>query len=662
MLIKTLIFISFLLLAFIIFFLKVSRLFKYLKLAQSENRFNTPGKRIWKVISIAFGQSKLLRERFAGILHFFIFWGFIILLAAILESIGEGLNSDYNFSFLGLLYKPLLFLEELMGVLVIISVLISISRRLFFPPKRLNVDTKHQIEAVLILTWIFFIMLSMFSTLAGRFAGNPNMIMQSRFFSIHLSHFLPETPNSLLIGEIAWWAHIVLVLGFLNYLPYSKHLHILTSIPNVYLSNLGAPGILKPINFEQEGLEKFGVADVEDLTWKEIFDGLTCTECGRCTASCPANITGKILSPKEILIKIRERSLLKFPLLLDHKGNKSEKAITLPTRLIGDFLPEEALWACTTCSACIQECPVMIEHINPIIDMRRSLVLMESKFPEELNVTFRNLENNFSPWAFSPAERMDWTKGLQVKTLSEDKEVEYLYWVGCAGAFDQRYRKVARSFVQILNKANINFGVLGKEEKCNGDAARRMGNEYLAQMLIKENISTLNNYGVKKIITTCPHCFNSIKNEYPSFGGNYEVIHHTSFINDLINNGKIRSDKNLKNKITYHDSCYLGRYNQIYDKPREILSKINSKPVEMKRNYDRGFCCGAGGGRMFMEEKTGKKVNVERTEEALKTKADVIASACPFCMTMLEDGLKFKDADEKVKVKDIAEIVFEYLE
>jgi Fe-S oxidoreductase len=660
--IKIVVFILLFLSAIVLFSFKVIKLLKYLKIAQPENRFQDTGKRLWKVITIAFGQSKLFREKFAGILHFFIFWGFIILLLAILESILEGFNPDLNLSFLGPIYKPLLFLEEIMGVLVIISVLSSIGRRLIHPPKRLKVDTKHKTEAILILIWIFLIMTSMFFTFAGRYAYTPDYLIAERFFSTQISTWLPETSFSLTISEIAWWAHIILVLGFLNYLPYSKHLHILTSIPNVYLSNLGIPGILKPINFEREGLEKFGVVDVEDFTWKEILDGFTCTECGRCTASCPANITGKILSPKEVIMKIRERSFQKFPLMLDDKNNNTENASNLTTKLIGDFIAEEALWDCTTCISCLQECPVMIEHVVPIIDLRRSLVMMESRFPEELNATFKNLENNFSPWAFSPAERMDWAQGLKIKTLSEDKNVDYLYWVGCAGAFDQRYKKVARAFVEILNKADINFGVLGTEEKCTGDAPRKMGNEYLAQMLIKENISTLNNYNIKNIITTCPHCYNALKNEYPAFGGNYNVIHHTGFINDLINNRKLKLKPESKDKITYHDSCYLGRYNRIYDAPREILEKVNgNKLIEMKRNYDKGFCCGAGGGRMFMEEKSGKKVNVERIEEVMSLDCGTVASACPFCMTMLEDGLKFKDADEKIQVKDIAEIVLENL-
>jgi Fe-S oxidoreductase/nitrate reductase gamma subunit len=658
MFIKTIIFLVVLVIAFTFFSLRIKTLLKYLKSAQPENRFDRQGERIKKVLNIAFGQTKLLREKFAGLLHFFIFWGFVILLLAILESIVEGLVPGASFKFLGSLYMPLLFLEELMGLLVIISVIISIIRRIF-PPKRLQVDKKHKIEAIMILCWIFMIMVSMFFTSAGRIAFMPELTENSRFISSLIAGILPNSGTSLVISEIAWWMHIGLVLGFMNYLPYSKHLHILSSIPNVYLSKLETPSVIKPIDFDKEGLEKFGAQDVEDLSWKVILDGYTCTECGRCTNACPANITGKTLSPKEVMMKIRERSFERFPLLINKKTGEENPGVQDEKHLIGDFITEEALWSCTTCMSCMQECPVTIEHLNPIVELRRSMVMMDSRFPEELNATFRNLENNFSPWAFNPAERMDWADGLDVKTLAEDKEVEYLYWVGCAGAFDDRYKKVSRAFAMLLNKSGIKYGVLGSLEKCTGDSARRLGNEYLAQMLIKENVNTLNNYGVKKIITTCPHCFNALKNEYPAFGGNYEVIHHSVFINNLIEQGKIKISGE-KSRITYHDSCYLGRYNGIYDEPRNILNKICGEKIpEMDRNHDKGLCCGAGGGRMFMEELTGKKINVERTEEALKLNPDIIGSACPFCMTMLLDGLKFKNAEEKVKVKDIAEIVME---
>jgi len=320
---------------------------------------------------------------------------------------------------------------------------------------------------------------------------------------------------------------------------------------------------------------------------------------------------------------------------------------------------EQELWDCTTCQACMQECPVNIEHVPAIMEMRRFLVLTESRFPEELTATFKNLETNFTPWAFSHETRADWAKGLDVKTMAETggADIDVLYWVGCAGSYDQRYQKVSRGMVKLLNAAGVRFAILGTEEKCNGDTARRAGNEYLAQMLINENVKTLNRYNVKKIVATCPHCYNTLKNEYPQFGGNYEVVHHTEMLQELLGSGRLKIAKQAKDKVTYHDSCYIGRYNNIYDAPRNLLRAAGSRLVEMPRARDRGFCCGAGGARMFMEEKEGKRVNVERTEEALKLGPDTITTACPFCMTMLSDGLKAKDADERVQVRDIVEVL-----
>ncbi len=333
----------------------------------------------------------------------------------------------------------------------------------------------------------------------------------------------------------------------------------------------------------------------------------------------------------------------------------------LEKTLIHNYIKPEELWACTTCGACVYECPVTIEHIDTIVDMRRNLVLMESEFPPELNNVFKNLENNFTPWAFNPQDRANWTEGLDVKTMAEDSDCEYLFWVGCAGSFDARYQKVSKAIATLFNKAGVSYRILGTEEKCNGDTARRLGNEYLAQMMMQENVEKLNSYKVKKIVTGCPHCFNSLKIEYPQFGGNFEVYHHTEIIENLISEGKIKlKEKSDDFKITYHDSCYLGRYNDIYNSPRNSLNSVSGiELLEMNRNKDKGFCCGAGGGRMFLEETEGTKININRTEEALSTGADTLASACPFCMTMLTDGVKSFDKQDDVQVKDIAEIVLE---
>ncbi len=676
MTLKFIFFIFILIGSLFIFGNNVRKLISFLKIGKPENRLDHPYQRLKNVIKIAFGQTKLFREPLAGVMHFLIFWGFVILIVAILESIGEGLYSGFDFSFLGFIYFPLTVLQDLFGLLVVGSVLFTLYRRFIIRPKRLDVKGHAQFDAAFILIMILFIMLSMFGQNAAQIAKCDSSNYIGKFISQQLSGLFLGIPDHHKQSwfEIFWWMHILFVLGLLNYLPYSKHLHILSSIPNVYLAKLDNRANLKMLNLADETATKFGVSDIEDLTWKQLWDGYTCTECGRCTASCPANITGKPLSPKKVIVDIRHRLMEKAPVIVNGRlslvnsqwQNKNNVVVNderLNRQLIDNYITEDELWSCTTCMACVQECPVQIEHIDPIVDMRRYLVLNESRFPKEMQVVFQNLERNFTPWAFSHATRADWAEGLNIPLIADKQQVDVLFWVGCAGSYDERYKKVTKAFSKLMQIAGIDFAILGTEEKCNGDPARRAGNEYLAQMLITENVGTLGKYKFKKIITMCPHCFNTLKNEYPQFGAKYEVIHHTDFIKYMINSGKIKLSKVKKVKITYHDSCYLGRYNEIYDSPRETIKAIPGvKAVEMKRSADKGFCCGAGGARMFMEETIGKRVNHERTEEALALNPDVIGTACPFCLTMLTDGVKDKEATDKVQVKDIAELVLEVID
>lgn len=648
---KPIIFSLVLLLAAFIFYSSVRKLYKSLLMGKPENRFNRVSERLKNVFVVALAQSKLFREPVAGLMHAFIFWGFCALLIVVLESLIQGFIPAFSFNFLGYFYTVITFTQDLFGILVLVGILIAVLRRFILKIPRLHSEKDGNMDAAFILSLITIVIVSMF----GQNIHNYHTDFYAYRF---VSDFLRETfviKKSHLTFEYFWWIHIVTILIFLNYLPYSKHLHVLTSIPNVFFAKLKPEkNTLKPLNLEDENATVFGALDVEHLTWKQLFDGYTCTECGRCTAACPANYTGKKLSPRKIIMDVRHR-------LHDLTFHSNEQTIREKT-LIHNYISDDEIWACTTCNACVTECPVMIEHIDTIVDLRRGLVLTESNFPSELNVVFRNLETNFTPWAFSYMDRAAWAEGLDVKIASEDNSPELLFWVGCAGSFDERYKKVSRSIVKILKAAGVDFKILGTEEKCNGDAARRLGNEYLAQMLITENIQTLEKYGVKKILTACPHCYHSLKNEYPQFGGNYEVVHHTEFISQLIKDGKLKIEKTLNLNLTYHDSCYLGRYNEIYDSPRTALKSINGVELkEMKRSFDKGFCCGAGGGRMFLEEKEGKRINIERTEEALSLNVNTIATACPFCMTMMNDGVKAKDATEQVQVKDIAEIIAESL-
>jgi len=651
-----------LILSLVFFGFSVRRLLSYLQTGKPEDRLDRIPARIQRVAKIALLQTKLLREPLAGLMHVAIFWGFLALIMAVVESIGEGVTGHFSFRFLGRVYSLITFTQEIFCLLVIVSVAFALWRRFVSKVKRLHVDAHGSFDAAVILLWIFLIVSTLLFQNAARISAGQ--------YSAGVRYPISSTMAALFTGNASapvwstgfWWTHIILVLGFLNYLPYSKHLHVLTSIPNVFFSSIKPRGVLKAINLSDESATKFGVSDVDDLTWKQLLDGYTCTECGRCDSVCPANLTGKRLSPRKIIVDTRRRTMEKAPLLVGGANTEHESEIFAHT-LVDQFITEDELWACTTCMACVHECPVMIEHVDEIVDLRRGLVLNESRFPAELRATFDNLDRNFTPWGFSHSSRADWAEGMDIPRMADGGDIDILFWVGCAGAYDARYRKVTQAFSKLLKHAGVKFAILGLEEKCNGDAARRMGNEYLAQTLMAENVETLNRYAVKKIVTTCPHCFHSLKNEYPQFGGNFEVVHHTDFLLGLVEAGKISASRSAQASVTFHDSCYLARYNGVIDSPRSLLRSIPQLSLaEMPRSKDRGLCCGAGGGRMWMEEKEGKRINIERTEEALSTNAGAIGTACPFCMTMMTDGVKAKEASENVRVKDVAELLWESVE
>lgn len=661
--------------------------FKYFKFTKKKS-IGEFGKRFWTTILVALFQDKILRRPVIGFMHALVWWGFILILFGSIEMILDGLlGTERILVFLGPVYDFIMAAGDVSAFIIALLIIAFLFRRIFMHIKRFygpEMKPVSKMDANLALTIIFILMITLLGMNTYYIlwcASTGEMVHGSYPISNIIAGFFSGIPTEQLwLGyEINWWAHIVWIFIFANILPYSKHFHVFMSVPNVFVSRITPLGyvdnmeaITKEVKLmmdpdaafddspEEEGdPERFGVKDVDDVNWVNYFNSLACTECGRCTSVCPANITGKLLSPRKIMMDTRARMKQKGPGMIKDGSNFDDGK-----PLLSSIITEEELWACTLCNACAEECPVNINQPSLILDMRRYLVMEESKAPSGLNTVFSNIENNGAPWQFSPEDRMDWAEGLDVPLMSDSNNTEYLFWVSSAGAFDDRYKKVTREFVKILNHLKVDYAVLGIEETDSGDVARRAGNEMLFQMQAMMNIEVLNGYEVKKIITCDPHDFNTIKNEYPDYGGNYNVIHHSQFLQQKISAGNLKTDDNVLagKKITFHDPCYLGRANGEYGAPRSVLESLSLENIEMKRNKSFALCCGAGGGQMFKEaEKGDKEVFIERTEEALNTGCDIIATACPFCMVMMTDGLKYKNKEEEFKNLDIAELVSESL-
>jgi Fe-S oxidoreductase len=648
-----------------LFAVRVRFLVALLRSAAPAQRSGDVPRRARNEATIVLGQRKLLQRLGPGLIHAFIFWGFLVLTPTIVIAMIGVVDKHSTFPWLGH-QGWFAFLADLFAVLVLIGVVAAWWIRKVQRPERFK--GSHLGEADLILALIATIATTLLLWHATRIAlGLNEWPASSAPVSDLLSHLFARDGLTRVLERVFVWTHVVTILSFLAYLPRSKHLHIASAAFNVWFGRTGPGGRLEPLRFDDPDVPeeeiRFGAGTAADLTWKQMLDTFSCTECGRCQDVCPAFATGKVLSPKLLIMGLRDQVFTDGGAIVTARGGEGAPggggASLDLAALVPGAVPEESVWDCVTCGACVQACPVSIEHVDHIIDLRRHLVMVESSFPGEAEPMLRDVERASNPWGRAQSERADWAAELDVRVLEPGEPApEYLYWVGCASSFDERARRTAESTAKLLNKAGVDFAILGPREACTGDPARRIGNEYVFQTFAEQNVATLNEAGITKIIANCPHCFNTLGNEYPDFGGNYEVIHHSELLSQLVREGKLTPQRSDGLSVTYHDSCYLARHNDVLAPPRELVSAVG-EPVEMERSGKQTFCCGAGGAHMWMEERAGA-INENRVREAVATGAGTLAVACPFCTVMLDDGVQGTGA--QMRVVDVATLLVESIE
>jgi Fe-S oxidoreductase len=640
---------------------KLYYFFRLMRLGKPENRFDSIGQRIKNVLIEVIPQwcnlKSVTRKDLAGIGHALLFWGFSLFLLSYIIFIGFaggfGLAPVIEGTTFEVVYFSIL---DVAGVLVTLALILAAIRRYIIRPMRLEPSG----EAGIILILVFVLMVLQVSLVGFGYAAHSIQASWPPLGSA-LAGFLSGT--GLAQGTLeatyrgVWWLHYIIILGFMVYIPRSKHLHILVSPVNILFRPLGQKVVLEPIPIEEA--ESFGVSKIQDFSWKDMLDLYSCAVCGRCHASCPAQLSGKTLSPREVILNLKEHLLEVGHGLLAGEAEASSESQA--KTVIGDVVTEEEIWACTTCGACQEECPVGIEHIRKIIDLRRNLVLTQGKMPESAQLMLGNMQSRGHPWAGVQSLRLrgDWTSGLEIKILAEGESADILFWVGCTGALIERNVEATLAMTRVLKAAGVDFGVLGDAETCCGDPARRAGYEFQFQLMAEQNIETFKSHNIKEIVTTCPHCYNAIKNEYPRFGGDFKVVHYTQLIAELIRQGKLKLTEELNSILTYHDPCYLGRYNNVYQEPRRVLQAIPRADLkEMERSKSRSLCCGGGGGLMWIEEQAGTtKINQLRLEDVLKTGADTVVTACPYCLQMFEESIESKDIKDSLKARDLVELV-----